>query len=462
MLHKFKKELAICVVNLLLCTRFLIFKPIDRQRLISTSDQIVFITVMYGLLLFISTYFISLPKPEFSIYGITSLVTMIGFVAITVFTISKLIGDESMRLDLINVTMGISFWFYLLWLAIGSEQYFSTYRLYSKMNIIYVLYNIAYLAVLTGALVRLTVLKSSVIIKGLVTFVLLLLVPLHFLQMGSFWYEAFPLEDEIKKPKVNQEETYYKQFSYLNELDRQILPERPGITDLYFIGFGSYASEDVFMKEVDYAKNLFDERFDTKGRSVGLINNYKTIDTNPIASRSNLAQVLGKIGRKMNVDEDVLFLYLTSHGSKTHHLSVEFRPLMLNSITPQDIKNSLDDARIKWRVLLVSACYSGGFIEPLKNEYTLVMTASAADRTSFGCGSKSEFTYFGKAVFDEQLRKNYNFISAFENALTSIQSREETEKQKSSRPQLYVGERIRNKLEALSLDLSEFERKKKM
>lgn len=114
MLHKFKKELAICVVNLLLCTRLLIFRPIDRQRLISTSDQIVFITVMYGLLLFVSTYFISLPKPEFSIYGITSLVTMIGFVAITVFAISKLISDELMRLDLINVIMEISFWFYLL------------------------------------------------------------------------------------------------------------------------------------------------------------------------------------------------------------------------------------------------------------------------------------------------------------------------------------------------------------
>ena len=40
------------------------------------------------------------------------------------------------------------------------------------------------------------------------------------------------MEDEIKKPKVNQEETYYKQFNYLNELDRQVLPERPGILDL--------------------------------------------------------------------------------------------------------------------------------------------------------------------------------------------------------------------------------------
>ncbi|MBI3343396.1 MAG: hypothetical protein HY028_00695 [Gammaproteobacteria bacterium] len=56
----------------------------------------------------------------------------------------------------------------------------------------------------------------------------------------------------------------------------KLLPERPGISDLYFVGMGSYALQDVFMKEVRYIQRQFDERFDTRGRSVSLINNEKT------------------------------------------------------------------------------------------------------------------------------------------------------------------------------------------
>jgi len=461
MLRKLKKELAICASNIYLCRRFLLFKPVDRERLTSTTDQVVVISVVYGLLLFVSTFFLSLPHPQFNIYGLTSLVAIVGFVLLTIYAVTKLIGDESIRLELLNVSMGISVWFYLLWLVLWREANFSIYWFYDKHWFVYALYNIAYLAVLIGALVRLNEFKPSVVLKGTAAFVLLLFVPLHYVQLGGFWYEAYPLEAEEKKSKINVEEVYYKQFNYLTDIDRQVLPERRGIVDLYFVGFGSYASEDVFMKEVDYARNLFDERFDTKGRSVAMINNPKTVDTTPIASRSNLQQILEKIGRKMNIDEDVLFLYLTSHGSKTHQLSVEFRPLILNTLSPGDLKASLDNSGIKWRVLLVSACYSGGFVETLKNDNTLVMTASDPDHQSFGCGSKSDFTYFGKAVFDEQLSHNFNFISAFNKALASIQAREQREKRDSSHPQLYVGDRIREKLETLSLDLTEYDRKKR-
>ena len=40
----------------------------------------------------------------------------------------------------------------------------------------------------------------------------------------------------------------------------------------------------------------------------------------------------------------------------------------------------------------MSACYSGGFIDALKDDYTLVLTAAAADRASPGCGNGSDAT----------------------------------------------------------------------
>ena len=54
---------------------------------------------------------------------------------------------------------------------------------------------------------------------------------------------------------------------------RHFCPNEPGIVDVYFVGFGSSDEQDVFMKEVLYAQQLFDRRFDTRGRSTVLINN---------------------------------------------------------------------------------------------------------------------------------------------------------------------------------------------
>ena len=152
----------------------------------------------------------------------------------------------------------------------------------------------------------------------------------------------------------------------------------------------------------------------------------------------------------------MVFVYLTSHGSEKHKLSVNLVPLSLNTFGPKDLKSYLDEAGIKWRVILVSACYSGGFVEPLKDSYTVIMTAAAKDKKSFGCGSKSDFTYFGNAVFREQLSLNFDFLSAFNNAISSIKAREEKEKRKSSNPQLYVGDEIKDKLSQLGKELEKF------
>ena len=105
---------------------------------------------------------------------------------------------------------------------------------------------------------------------------------------------------------------------------------------------------------------------------------------------------------------------------------------------------------------MVSACYSGGFIEPLKNNNALILTASAPDRTSFGCGSKSDFTYFGREVFIEQLAHQYSFVASFKNAIEGISRREQAENLKPSMPQLYIGSEISAKLDLLEQELQKF------
>ena len=244
-----------------------------------------------------------------------------------------------------------------------------------------------------------------------------------------------------------------KQPQLLYEALSDLEDERPGMTDLYFVGFASYAGEDVFRKDIEVARDLFDERFDTDGRSIELINNPQTMLDEPFATVSNLRATLSEIGDIINPDQDVVMVYLASHGSRDHKLSVEFAPLQLEQLTPGALKEMLDSAGIKWRIIVVSACYSGGFIEPLQDDYTLIMTASAADRTSFGCGSDSDATYFGDAQFRHALRVEDSFVKAFAQAKARIEEREHAEKQQASQPQIFVGSQMAAKLPKLEAEL---------
>jgi hypothetical protein len=162
---------------------------------------------------------------------------------------------------------------------------------------------------------------------------------------------------------------------------------------------------------------------------------------------------LTAIGKRMDANEDVLIVYLTSHGSEKHRLSVDLRPLELAEVDPARLRKALDDAGIRWRVIVVSACYSGGYVEPLRDERTLVITAAAATRQSFGCGAESDFTYLAKALFDEELRGSFSFEEAFANARRTIEAREREQGFAPSEPQIHVGAAIREKLRSLEVRL---------
>jgi hypothetical protein len=256
------------------------------------------------------------------------------------------------------------------------------------------------------------------------------------------------------QPSIEREDAIYAQQELLDNSLARLKPQRAGVEDLYFVGFAGYAPEDVFYKELGVIEPLMRERFDAEGRSVLLVNNPQTVLQLPIASNTNLRRALRAIGQKINRDEDVVVLYLTSHGSADHTFSVQFGPLALDNLTPALLKTMLDEAGIKWRVIVVSACYSGGYIGPLKDEQTLVMTAADATHTSFGCGAESDFTYFGRALFDEELRKTHSFADAFEKAKVSIRSRELAQGYQPSNPQIALGSLMAYKLARITARLA--------
>ncbi|MBY0270124.1 MAG: C13 family peptidase [Burkholderiales bacterium] len=286
---------------------------------------------------------------------------------------------------------------------------------------------------------------------------LLLAAPMLWYPQNYLWmpkYDASGAAEKSARAPFD-ERGFYAQQETLRQSLAAVEGGRPGVADIYLLAAGLYAREDVFMKEVRLIADLFHKRFDTAGRSVVLLNNRKTLDTHPVASLTSIGAALQRIGSQMNRDEDLLVMYLSSHGSESHRLAVDFWPLRLAPIDPPALKKALDDSGIKWRVIVVSACYSGGFIKPLQDEHTMIITASSAKRQSFGCGSTSDATYLAQALFNEELRKTWSFETAFAAARQSIAERERAQGYEPSEPQLFAGAEIRRKLAEIEARLAQ-------
>jgi hypothetical protein len=227
-----------------------------------------------------------------------------------------------------------------------------------------------------------------------------------------------------------------------------------GAPAVYFVGFAGDGAQGVFRREAQFASEAFGRRFGSAQRSVLLINDIDDRNSWPLASVTGLAQTLKVLAARMNPDEDVLVLFLTSHGSEDG-LEVENGTLPLAQLAPGDLRAALDASGIRWRVVVVSACYAGVFIDELKSETTAIVTAADAAHSSFGCDEDRELTWFGEAFLKDALPGASSLEEAFHKASGLIARREETEHETHSNPQLSMGGAIRRKLGELKAEKAE-------
>jgi hypothetical protein len=278
--------------------------------------------------------------------------------------------------------------------------------------------------------------------------------PYFYLNVARYWqYDvmaAAMAEPETPAREVpgSAEQVWGRQPAMVDQALAKLRRGVPDNIDAYALVFGADGNEDVFRNEAEYVDQLLRQRFAMDGRSLSLINHPDTTDVTPLATLSNLRRALAGIAARMDRDEDVLFLFATTHGTEDHQLYVDLDPLPLDWIAPQDLRAALDDAGITWRVLVVSACYSGGFIDALKSPTTLVVTAARSDRTSFGCGTDSEITYFGRAYFVDALNRTTDWIAAFEIAKELVLEREKAQDFEPSEPQIEIGALVGPRLAA--------------
>ena len=272
----------------------------------------------------------------------------------------------------------------------------------------------------------------------------------------QFWWPEPGADGNAPKRMQLTQEVVDVQPQLLVQALAELKPQRPGKVDVYALTYAPFSTQDVFMRESAVVAKTMTERFDTVGHTVQLVVNPASATTLPWATPANLHRSIQRMAALMDKDEDVFFIHLTSHGGADGRLAVDTWPLQSAPVTPQMLKAWLDEAGIRWRVISVSACYSGSWIAPLAGDGTLVMTAADATHTSYGCGSRSPLTFFGQAMYVDALQSTWNFKAAHAKARELIQEREVTAGKTDgySNPQLSEGAGIEQQLLRLQAELA--------
>ncbi|CAI8938450.1 MULTISPECIES: C13 family peptidase [Pseudomonas] len=212
-------------------------------------------------------------------------------------------------------------------------------------------------------------------------------------------------------------------------------PSTPAV-ELYSLTLGGDGKQSVFLRESDYVANMLNTRFGTFGQ-IRLVNHRDHLADRPMATRENLRRAALTLAERSG-PEDLIFIYLTSHGTSEHELVLDQPRMELADLPADELAAVLAPLKNRDKIIVISSCYSGGFIPALKDERTLIMTASRADRVSFGCSEEANFTYFGDALFAQALNQTDDLEQAFKLAKATVAERELADGFEASEPQIWA------------------------
>lgn len=214
------------------------------------------------------------------------------------------------------------------------------------------------------------------------------------------------------------------------------IPASTPAVELYSLTLGGDGKQSVFLRESDYVANMLASRFGAFGQ-IRLVNHRDHLGDRPMASRESLRRAAATLAERSG-PEDLIFIYLTSHGTSEHELVLDQPRMELADLPADELAVVLAPLKNRDKIVVISACYSGGFIPALKDERTLIMTASRADRVSFGCSEEANFTYFGDALFAQALNQTDDLEQAFKRAKGIVAEREQADNFEASEPQIWA------------------------
>lgn len=160
-----------------------------------------------------------------------------------------------------------------------------------------------------------------------------------------------------------------------------------------------------------------------------------SISLNPALEPPTTAtQALQQIQRTTATHTQGCFLYFTSHGSRQAMVFGD------QQLAPVDLAPSVN----RWcgerpTFIVISACFSGIFVESLKGPNRVILTAASRDRSSFGCGAGEQYPWFDACVL-QSLPTAQHVLALASATRACVEAREQAVSvPQPSEPQLFVG-----------------------
>jgi hypothetical protein len=169
-----------------------------------------------------------------------------------------------------------------------------------------------------------------------------------------------------------------------------------------------------------------------------------------VADPVTVTQALGDVAEATRRATRGCLLYFTSHGSRE---GMVFGPDQ--TLVPADMANLVRQwCGARPTVVIVSACYSGAFVNALAAPNRMVLTAASRERTSFGCGAEETYPWFDGCVI-ESLPTASDFLALAARTRACVARKEQAAGiTLPSEPQLFVGADMQLRLPTLRFERS--------
>ena len=130
------------------------------------------------------------------------------------------------------------------------------------------------------------------------------------------------------------------------------------------------------------------------------------------------------------------FVHMTSHGAKNQGFYLSLSGILSPRDFAQYVNKRCGNAPT---IILVSACYSGQFInESMKGPNRIIMTAAIHDRPSFGCSADTRYTYWDQCLLDT-IPASKTWTEVYKKVQACIAQKESSQGFPSSYPQAFFG-----------------------
>jgi hypothetical protein len=152
---------------------------------------------------------------------------------------------------------------------------------------------------------------------------------------------------------------------------------------------------------------------------------------------SNPHAIYGALSQTVRQAPGGCLIYFSSHGNR--------QGVVVGDVTvvPHNMAQIVNDnCGQRPTVVILSACYSGIFVQALAGPSRMVLTAARPDRTSFGCGVSDRYPYFD-TCFLREVPAARDFVRlglAVQQCVTRLEA--ETGSEPPSEPQLTVGDAL--------------------